>query len=48
MTYEAIVEPFQLNPQSPYRESNPDRLHGKQTRLPLRYTDIHKSVTDGI
>ena len=28
--YEAVVEPFQLNPQSPYRESNPDHLLGRQ------------------
>ena len=37
--YEAVVEPFQLNPQSPYRESNPDHLLGRQMCWPLHHTD---------
>ena len=40
MAYEAIVVPFQLNPQSPYRGSNPDYLLGGQMCWPLHHTDF--------
>ena len=39
MAYEAIVKPFQRNPQSPYRGSNPDHLFGRQMCCPLHHTD---------
>ncbi len=39
MAYEAIVKPFQRNPQSPYRELNPDHLFGRQMCCPLHHTD---------
>ena len=39
MAYEAIVKPFQRNPQSPYRELNPDHLFGRQRCCPLHHTD---------
>ena len=37
------MEPFQLNPQSPYRESNPDHLPGKQRCCPLHHTDKYRT-----
>ena len=35
----ASFETFQRNPQSPYRELNPDHLFGRQMCCPLHHTD---------